>query len=100
MPDSIREEIQQIQTWLSNKLIEVWKRDYKNDLGKLHFEQDPHISLTKVGVMLQLHWINEFTSTLRNRLQRAKVSYVTFGEIVMFMNEDKTRIFIGKFAKL
>ena len=100
MPDSIREEIQQIQTWLSNKLIEVWKREYKNDLGKLHFEQDPHISLTKVGVMLQLHWINEFTSTLRNRLQPAKVSYVTFGEIVMFMNEDKTRIFIGKFPKL
>ena len=49
MPDSIREEIQQIQTWLSNKLFEVWKREYKNDLGKLHLEQEPHISLTKVG---------------------------------------------------
>ena len=33
------------------------------DLGKLHAEEEPHISLTKVGVTLQFHWINEFTKS-------------------------------------
>jgi len=95
IPDNIKDEIEQIQIWLSNKINEILKRQHVDESLNIHIEHDPHISLTKVGVTLQLHWINDFTATLKEKLKRLKSSYVTFGEVQMFMNESKTRIFIG-----
>ena len=76
------------------------KRQHVDKFLNIHIEHDPHISLTKVGVTLQLHWINDFTATLKEKLKRLKSSYVTFGEVQMFMNESNTRIFIGKYKVL
>ena len=92
----IKDDINNIQIWLSTKLSEKWKRQCKDGLGEIYVEEDPHISLTKVGVTLQQHWINDFTNTLRNKFQRMKISYVHFGEVQMFMNEAKTRVFVGE----
>lgn len=95
IPDNIKDEIEQIQIWLSTKINEILKCQHVDKLLNIHTEQNPHISLSKVGVTLQLHWINDFTATLKEKLKRLKSSYVTFGEVQMFMNESKTRIFIG-----
>jgi len=95
IPDKIKDEIEQIQIWLSTKTNEILKRQHGDELLNIHIENDPHISLTKVGVTLQLHWISDFTATLKEKFKRLKSSYVTFGEVQMFMNESNTRIFIG-----
>ena len=97
MPKDIKDDISSIQIWISTKLSEKWKSRCKDNLGKIHVEENPHISLTKVGVTLQQHWINDFTKTLKNKFRHMKTSYVRFGEVQMFMNESKTRVFIGKY---
>jgi len=95
VPENINDEIKQIQIWLSSKINDIWKRRYLVNLQTIHIEEDPHISLTKVGVTLQLHWINDFTTTLKDKLKGLKSSYASFGKFQMFMNESKTRIFVG-----
>ena len=95
IPDNIKDEIEQIQIWLSNKINEILKCQHVDKPLTIHTEQTPHISLSKVGVTLQLHWINDFTATLKEKFKRLKSSFVTFGEVQMFMNESNTRIFIG-----
>ena len=69
MPKDNKDDIRSIQIWISTKLSEKWKSRCKDNLGKIHVEENPHISLTKVGVTLQQHWINDFTNTLKNKFQ-------------------------------
>ena len=93
-----------VQKWLAPKFNEIWRRKFEQsetnntryDLGELHTEGEPHISLTKVGVSLQLHWINEFTNSMRNAFLNMKKVYASVGKIEVYFNEAKTRIFIGK----
>ena len=98
------EELSDVQRWLSSKIKELWKVRQKecnvilpaHDLVEFHSEEEPHISLTKVGVTLQFHWIQAFTKSLERVFLDAKRFYVGFGEVQVFFNETKTRIFIGK----
>ena len=96
------EELWDIQSWLSSKLNELWKYKQKQhkslsefDLGKLHYEKEPHISLSKVGVTLQYHWINSFTSSIKSAFLRMKRFYVSFCDVKVLLNESNTRVFIG-----
>merc|ERR1719412_2915224 len=45
--------------------------------------------------MLQFHWINEFSNSLRNTINNMKKLYISFGKVQVYFNETKTRIFIG-----
>ena len=97
------DELSEIQQWLASKVKELLKTKEINSsktvrtesFEKVHLEVEPHISLTKVGVILQLHWIQPFVSSLRTAFSGMRTFYVKFGDVQIFLNEAKTRIFIG-----
>ena len=105
LPEEVEDAICNVQKWLAPKISEMWRKSKQSatnnrryDLGELHAEEEPHISLTKVGVTLQFHWINEFTNSMRNAFHNMKKLYVSFGKIQVYFNETKTRIFIGNYT--
>ena len=99
------DELVNLQHWLSSKIKDVFKAKRKQmgttshtqDSVDFHFENEPHISLTKVGVTLQFHWIQAFTNSLRKMFLPVKKFYLHFGKVQLFLNDAKTRIFIGKY---
>ncbi|GAB6019988.1 poly(U)-specific 3'-to-5' RNA exonuclease [Chamberlinius hualienensis] len=53
-----------------------------------------HISLSKT-VVLKYHWINPFTSSLKKKFETFKKSVVIFDALAAYVNEEKSRTFLG-----
>lgn len=74
--------------------------DYLEDLLKalspfdLKINQDFHISLTKT-VVLKHHWIPDFVKTVHACVDNVNSFPISFSGLKVYINETKTRIFIG-----
>ena len=64
------------------------------DLLELKPVEDPHVSLSKVGA-LKYAQIPEFASSLRKALQTFPKQLLTFHSFRAFVNENKSRTFLG-----
>ena len=75
---------------LQENLIMCTVQEVETELNKI---DDPHLSLTKV-LTLKHHWINDFVSSIRKKLNFEPFS-ASVSRLKTFVNEDKTRTFIG-----
>ncbi|XP_045462546.1 U6 snRNA phosphodiesterase [Harmonia axyridis] len=55
---------------------------------------DLHLSLTKT-VVLKYHWIHSFINSIKDRVSHFRRFVLTFGNLQVYCNEEKTRTFIG-----
>ena len=65
-----------------------------NGLGTFHAIEDPHLSLSRV-LTLRHHWIEDFIATAKTQIAQSKLELLTFEAFKVFINEEKTRTFIG-----
>lgn len=60
----------------------------------LQRSNDLHISVTKT-VVLKHHWIDPISSSVQNIARSVKRFPICLGDVKVYMNEEKTRTFIG-----
>ncbi|XP_065221227.1 U6 snRNA phosphodiesterase 1 isoform X2 [Planococcus citri] len=64
------------------------------EIGDFHSCDNFHISLSRT-VILRHHWIDIFVDDLRKAFKNVKSFYVDVGELAVFVNDEKTRTFVG-----
>lgn len=74
--------------------------DYIEELSKalsdfdLKINNDYHVSLTRT-VVLKYHWIPDFVKTVQACMDNVNSFLVSFSGLKVYVNDTKTRIFIG-----
>ncbi|XP_026481628.1 U6 snRNA phosphodiesterase [Ctenocephalides felis] len=75
-------------------LVEMMCSDLKKIFPKLMNVDDYHISVTKTFV-LRHHLIEPFVKTVKDNIKSIEKFDITFGDLQIYTNEDKTRTFVG-----
>lgn len=71
-------------------------KDYCQDTLLLQLEtiEHLHISVTKL-LILKHHWIQSFVDTITDKIKCLSSFKISFGEIEIYCNEERTRTFLG-----
>lgn len=71
-------------------------KDYCHETLNLELEtmENLHISVTKL-LILKHHWIQSFVDTIAEKIKCLSPFKISFGEIEIYCNEERTRTFLG-----